>query len=165
MIDPYSISSLKVLLLMTLMFVKAKSLCLNDCMIDCDFSACNGNNSCEFIYSNFSDALIHLDMLCNSSVKIFLMGGEYFMEQYEIKVSKDITIQGQTNTTINCGDITDDQTSTSLLHFYNHTTVELSNLQFNNCRRPLRFDNISKLIVSQCIFRYEILVLAKIQSN
>ena len=156
------------------MFIRAKSLCLNNCTIniiidplnDCDFSTCNGNSSCDFRYSNFANALMDLDMLCtkNSSVKIFLMDGEYFIGQYGIKISRNITIHGQNNTVINCGDITGDQSSTSLLHFYDSTIVKLNSLQFNSCQRPLRFDNISKLIISQCVFRYEILC-TKVDSN
>ena len=155
-------------LLMVLMFARARSLCLNNCTIfvdpltECEFPRCTGNTSCNFTYSNFSDALKDLDtgMLCTGdSVTVYLMNGEHFIAQrvHGINISKDIIIQGQSYTTIRCGNIGDDQNVTSLLLFYNSTSVELKNLEFNTCQRPIRFNNISKLMISQCIFRYDTL--------
>lgn len=163
MISFYAIPK-NILLLTILMFANAGSLCLSNCticidpLVDCEATTCNDNSSCDFVYSNFTHALImDLDVLCDGdidSVKIYLMGGEHFIEQYGIKISRDIIIQGQNNTVINCGDIGNDQNVTSLLLFYNTATVELNSLEFNTCRRPIRFDSISKLTVSQCVFRY-----------
>lgn len=150
-----------------LLLLRANSQCLNDCTIaidpstDCETSPCTGNSSCYFIYSSFPRALVDLDKLCFGNLaKVHLMAGEHFIEQniykevYGINVSKDIIIQGQNSTVINCGNI-DDSNITSLLLFYNSTTVELNSLEFNNCQRPIRFNNINKLMISQCVFRYD----------
>ena len=151
-----------VYILMILMFADANSSCLNNCTIfidlsaDCEFPPCTGNSSCEFIYTSLPHALMDLDMQCSrGSVMIQLMDGEYAIEQYAygIKVSKDIIMQGQDGTIINCRNIGDDSNVTNLLLFYNSTTVELNSLEFNNCQRPIRFDNISKLMISQSNFR------------
>lgn len=151
-----------VYILMLLMFTNANSSCLNNCTIfidlsvDCEFPPCTGNSSCEFIYTSLPHALVDLDMICsNGSVMIHLVDGEYVIEQYAygIEVSKDVIIQGQGDTIINCGNVDDDSNVTNLFLFYNSTTVELNNLEFNNCQRPIRFDNISKLMISQSNFR------------
>ena len=151
-------------LLMILMFARAKSLCSNNCtifvdpLIDCETPPCTGNSSCDLIYSNLSHALMDLGMSCTGdSVIVYLMAGEHFIAQYAhgINVSKDIIIQGQNNTMISCGNIGDDHNVTSLLLFYNSTIVELNNLEFSTCQRPIRFHNISNLMMSQCAFRYD----------
>jgi len=172
MISFYAVSK-NILLLTVLVFASTESLCLSDCTIfidpsvDCETKTCNDSSSCNFVYSNFTHALSNLYMLCGgNSVKINLMSGEHFIEQYGIKISKDITIQGQNNTVINCGDIGNDQDVTSLLLFYNTRAVELNSLEFNACQRPIRFNNINNLTVSQCIFRYEfICVLARLPED
>ena len=152
------------LLLMIAIFARAKSLCLSNCtiVIDpltyCEITPCNGNNSCDFIYSSFSHALVDLDMLCGGdSVEIYLRGGEHSIEPYAygINISKDLIIQGQNSTFISCQNIGSDQNITSLLLFYNATEVKLNNLELNSCGRPIRFNNISKVTISQCTFRYE----------
>ena len=152
-------------LLMILMFARAKSQCPNNCTIfvdpltDCEIPPCTGNSSCDLIYSHLPHALADLDTSCaGDSVTIYLTAGDHFIAQYAhgINVSKDIIIQGQSNTMISCGNIDDDDHNvTSLLFFYNSTAVELNNLEFNTCQRPIRFHNISKLMMSQCTFRYD----------
>ena len=150
-------------LLIILMFAGAKALCSSNCTIfvdpftNCENTPCGGDSSCDFIYSNLPHALVDLDMLCAGDlVTIHLMKGDHLIAQYAygIKVSKDIIIQGQNNnTTISCRSVGDDQNITSLLLFYNSTTVELNDLEFNACQRPIRFNNISKLTMSRCAFR------------
>ena len=153
-------------LLMILMFARANSQCSSslNCTIfvdpftDCQIPPCTGNSSCDFIYNNLSHALVDLDISCTgNSVTVYLTAEEHFIEWYAhgIHISKDIIIQGQSNTMISCGNIGDDHNVNSLLLFYNTTTVELSNLEFNSCQRPIRFHNISKLTMSQCTFRYD----------
>ena len=149
-------------LLIILMFARAKGLCSSNCTIfvdpstKCENPSCGDNDSCDFIYSNFSHALVDLDMLCAGDlVTIYLMQGDHFIAQYAygIKVSKDIIIEGQSNSTISCGSVGDDQKITSLLLFYDSTVVELDDLEFSGCQRPIRFNNISKLTISGCAFR------------
>ena len=158
----YYTMQIYVCILVIVMFASAKSSCLNNCTIfidlsaDCDTPPCSSNNSCEFIYTTLPHTLMDLDMLCSrGSVAIHLMGGEYFIEKYAygINISKDIIIQGQGDTIINCGSIGNDPHITNLLLFYNSTTVELNSLEFNNCQRPIRFHNISKLTILQSSFR------------
>ena len=160
----YCTMQIYVCILVIVMIASAKSLCLNNCTIfinlsvDCDTPLCSSNNtnSCEFIYTSLPHALMDLDVLCSrGSVAIHLMGGEYVIGKYAygINVSKDIIIQGQGDTIINCGSIGNDPHITNLLLFYNSTTVELNSLEFINCQRPIRFHNISKLTILQSSFR------------
>ena len=161
----YYTMQISVCILVIMMIASAKSSCLNNCTIfinnqsaNCDTPLCSSNNtnSCEFIYTSLPHALMDLDMLCSrGSVAIHLMGGKFVIGKYAygINVSKDIIIQGQGDTIINCGSVGDDPHITNLLLFYNSTTVELNSLEFTNCQRPIRFHNISKLTISQSSFR------------
>ena len=151
-----------VLLLTILMFASVKCQCLSNCIIfihplaDCKIPPCTGNGSCEFIYTNFSHALLDLDTSCPEGSVIMYLDGEHFIEQsaYGVKVSKNINIQGQSNAVIKCGNVDDDSNVTDLILFYNSTIVELNSLEFIACHRPIRFDNIDKLMMSECAFRY-----------
>ena len=44
------------------------------------------------------------------------------------------------------------------LYFGNTPSVALENVQFVGCSAPLRFDGVSRLNISNCVFRYILLV-------
>jgi len=110
------------------------------------------NNSCSFVCNNLAFALASLDTLCGQSGRIHLASEEFSMEHYGINISKNIFLEGQ-NATINCGDISDTDETASVWYFHNYTNIELHGINFNNCKRPLRFHSGNNLVISDCVFR------------